>query len=153
MITPEMEEKIKDKYYYDGFDLIKNSTGHAAGTDNGKGYKQITVMGRKIYVHRVVFFLYHGHWPADQIDHINRDNTDNRIENLRECSRPENHRNRANTRGRSLPRNVWLDKSTGKFIVGVTMFYKRIRIGTFASLEAAELAAKEAREKYYGEYA
>ena len=153
MITKEMEEKIKDKYEYNGVDLLNKATKLSAGNNNGKGYKQVTVLGRRIYVHRIAFFLYYGRWPKDQIDHINRDNTDNSINNLRECSRSENHRNRADTRNRSLPRNVWLDKSTGRYIVGITKFYKRITIGRFGDLEAAELAAKEAREKYYGEFA
>jgi len=153
MITKHMEDKIRDKYEYDGFDLLNKATRLPAGNDNGKGYRQVTVLGRGIYVHRIAFFLHHGRWPKDQIDHINRDNTDNRIENLRECSRSENHRNRADTKGRKLPRNVYIDKSTGRYKVQLTINNKKISLGGYPNVELAQLVASEAREKYYGEFA
>jgi len=153
MITEEMEELIKYRYKYKDGDLVKRDTEEPVGSDNGRGYRHVSVKNKNFYVHRVIFFLCHGRWPKDQVDHINRDNNDNRIENLRECTRAENHRNRADTKGRSLPRNVSIDKSTGRYKVQLTKNYKKMLFGCYPNVELAELVAKEAREKYYGEFA
>ena len=44
-------------------------------------------------MHRVVWAWHHGRLPTMQIDHINGNGFDNRIENLREVSQSENMRN------------------------------------------------------------
>ena len=46
-----------------------------------------------ILMHRVVWAWHHGRLPTMQIDHINGNGFDNRIENLREVSQSENMRN------------------------------------------------------------
>ena len=62
------------------------------------GYLRVKLDSKKYYKHRLVATQ----WipnddPAlkDQVDHINRDKTDNRIENLRWCTASENLLNRA----------------------------------------------------------
>ena len=61
-------------------------------------YLQVTVYinGRKrnVYYSRAVWALCHEQWPKDEIDHLNGDRRDNRIENLRECSHRENNLNK-----------------------------------------------------------
>lgn len=44
-------------------------------------------------IHRLVWAVCKGRWPVGTIDHINGDEKDNRIENLRECSQGENNLN------------------------------------------------------------
>ena len=47
-----------------------------------------------VYYHRVVWALCKGYWPEGQLDHLNGNPQDNRIENLRECSDRENKLNK-----------------------------------------------------------
>ncbi len=71
---------------------------------NAKGYFHIRVLGSRPLIHRLVWLWHYGSLPR-QLDHINRDRQDNRIENLREASYTINNRNRAkfrnNTSGRT----------------------------------------------------
>ena len=48
---------------------------------------------RYVYYSRAVWALCHEQWPKDEIDHLNGDRQDNRIENLRECTSSENNLN------------------------------------------------------------
>ena len=63
----------------------------------GKKYVELEIRwnGKLIYIslHRAVWAICKGRWPKKPLDHINGDEKDNRIENLRECSQGENQLN------------------------------------------------------------
>jgi hypothetical protein len=46
-----------------------------------------------VYLHHAVWAVCKGHWPEQQIDHVNGNKRDNRIENLREVAPSENKLN------------------------------------------------------------
>ena len=52
------------------------------------------LLNKDYYTHRIAWLIYYGEWPKNQIDHINQDPTDNRIENLRDVTNAENNKNR-----------------------------------------------------------
>jgi hypothetical protein len=51
------------------------------------------VFNKTYLAHRIIWLIYYGEWPKNQIDHINQDPTDNRIKNLRDVTNLENHQN------------------------------------------------------------
>lgn len=57
------------------------------------GYYQIHVDGVYYFLHRLIWVYHNGYWEENEIDHINRVRTDNRIENLRAVSKSCNARN------------------------------------------------------------
>jgi hypothetical protein len=71
----------------------KIQPGSMAGNLNPDGYRRIKIDGRQFFVHKIVWLYVHGVMAKDQLDHINHCKDDNRIENLREVSNQENHRN------------------------------------------------------------
>ena len=64
------------------------------GTRSYSGYLKCTFKRKEYYVHRICWYLHHGYWPT-QIDHINHDRADNRIENLREVNSQQNNMNQS----------------------------------------------------------
>ena len=67
--------------------------GYEAKAINNKGYKIVGFKGTNYLVHRVAWFLAKGEQPPKEIDHINNDKLDNRIENLRGVTRNQNQHN------------------------------------------------------------
>lgn len=118
--------------------------------DNGGGYRHGKIFGKTYFAHRVVYAIFHGAFPADQIDHINGDKSDNRIANLRDVTGTENMRNRV------LP----IDNTSGHIGVSwcgikcrwhsrIHAHGKRRHIGYFADIEDA-IAARATAEVKYG---
>lgn len=56
-------------------------------------YRQVKVNGRKYLSHRIAWLLNYREWPENQIDHIDGDGMNNRIENLREADHLINRKN------------------------------------------------------------
>lgn len=92
---------------------IGKKVGHCRKTD---GYWTMRFEGKTNYVHRIIWLWHHGYMPSE-IDHIDRDKSNNRIENLREVSSFENHQNRTPGKGYSyIPsRNKWRVSIRGNF--------------------------------------
>lgn len=65
-----------------------------AGTKHPKGYLSTNVDGRLHKNHRLIWLFMYGSLPENQIDHINGNNSDNRIENLRNATDKINRENR-----------------------------------------------------------
>ena len=127
--------------------------GNAAGCINGTGYRRIGIGGRYYTEHALVFLMHHGYVPSE-IDHINGDRADNRIENLRAANRSENQCNRGalanNTSG--YPNVSWHKKSKA-WLVRV-MKDGKTKVSIYVKdLELAGLVALEARSLYHGKFA
>lgn len=69
-------------------------------TNNQKHYTRLLLNGKKYQKHRIIaeqFIPNPNNLP--EIDHINHDKNDNRIENLRWCSSSDNQKNKASYNG------------------------------------------------------
>ncbi|PXW23378.1 HNH endonuclease signature motif containing protein [Paraburkholderia caballeronis] len=77
------------------YNLMKHSVGDIVGyVEPETGYVQIGYGSQSYRAHRLVWQMMVGPIPAgNEIDHINGDKADNRIENLRIVSRAENAKN------------------------------------------------------------
>lgn len=126
--------------------------GNRAGRLLRTGYRSVHVSGRRYQEHRLVYLWHHGFMPK-QVDHINRDKSDNRIENLRAADHSNNQMN-TDTRGsQSGLRGVRFVPKTGRWAARIYRNGKEIRIGTFATPEEASAAYKEAAKNMFGDFA
>jgi hypothetical protein len=124
--------------------------GKAAGAVNGEGYLFISIHYKRYSAHRIAWAIQTGDWPKNQIDHINGDRADNRIENLRDVTQSENgknqRRNRFNKSGRA---GVCWHRRDGRWTANIRHDGRLIHLGNFADFSAAA-AAREAAEKRFG---
>lgn len=166
-VTKEEEDWLKDNLRYDP------DTGYLWWTKRGShrslnkpagfitkatGYIQVGSYQQGIPIqymaHRLAWFLYHGVWPKDQIDHINNVRGDNRIVNLREATNAENQGNRKIKVGCSSKyKGVGWNKQNKKWQTKICVDYKQIHIGCYDNEEEAALAYNKAALEYFGEFA
>lgn len=71
----------------------RSPEGSLAGHTNKVGYCVIGIDGKYYKAHRLAFLYMTGEWPKKQVDHINRNKSDNRWSNLRDVSNKDNQRN------------------------------------------------------------
>ena len=144
--------------YKDGKLLWKTSrsnviaVGQEAGTRYAKGYRRVYFDGKTHGVHRVIWQMFNGDIPDGmQVDHIDGNPENNKIENLRLVTSQQNAMNRIH-KGKIKIKNVSMCAKNGKYKVSLQANTKRIFCGYFEDLELAELVATEARHKYHGNY-
>ena len=65
-----------------------------AGSKHKSGYVYISILGKKYLAHRLAFLYVRGSFPKEYVDHVNLDKSDNRFNNLRECTMSQNGFNR-----------------------------------------------------------
>ena len=129
--------------YVDGKLFWKNARsgvtkGSEAGSDTGHGYKTFMLNRRKTYVHRAVWEMHNGPIPDGLVvDHINRDPSDNRVENLRVVTQKQNCSNQA-------ARGFWR-RPNGKY----TAYCNSKYLGTFGCETSARLAHLKAKQETY----
>ena len=97
--------------------------------------------------------MHNGYFPKE-IDHIDRNPSNNRIENLREASASQNAANRNIRKTNKFGvKNVSFVASKGKYRVQIRLNNKNIHIGYFKDLESAKTSALQSMVKYFGEFA
>jgi hypothetical protein len=118
------------------------------------GYLKIDwiINGKKkgFLVHRIIYFLETGKQP-EQIDHIDRNRTNNHISNLRETTHQQNIFNSSPISGaNSQYKGVY--KKGKKWGASIARAVEKYRIGCFDSEEDAAMAYDIWAEKLFGEY-
>jgi hypothetical protein len=121
-------------------------SGTLAGTINSKGYLAIHIGRQRHLAHQLAWAISCGEYPDGDIDHINGDKLDNRIENLRCVTRAENSRNsksRSNASGA-----MGVTKHHNKWRATIYNDGKQVHLGLFASIDEAKAARKDAERKF-----
>ena len=137
MIT---KDNVKEVYGYANGKLTRDGV----VIDNKpatNGYMYVSYRGKKYLQHRLVWLWHKGKWPSDQIDHIDRDKTNNSIENLRVVCQHENQVNRS---AQSNSKSGVLGVSWSAFAKKWAVYYRKQYIGRWSDLESAVAARQQA---------
>jgi hypothetical protein len=123
---------------------------YPVGFINDGGYLVITIDGRRYRAHRIAWLYMTGVWPTDQVDHRNRQKSDNRFSNLRLATAKQNQENqnlcKRNTSGH-IGVVWWKRDNNWKAQIGHNG--KVINLGYFDRIEDAVAARKSAEKRLF----
>lgn len=122
--------------------------GDIAGSMHNGGYRSIGIDNKMYLVHRLAWLYVHGHFPKE-IDHINHDKRDNRIDNLRNVTHLENGRNMSITKNNTsgIPGVYWCKKSK-KWKAHIQFDGEYKYLGLFDDINLAKQVREKAKKKY-----
>lgn len=154
------QARLRELFDYDSVsgDLLWRQTlsnralkGSIAGCVDDKDHICVQVMGRSYRAHRLIWIYHHGHIPDKmQIDHIDRNRSNNRIDNLRLCTSSQNSANRtakSSTGFKGVRRN-------GKRYQAVLKHDGKFKtLGTYDTPEEAHEVYLGAAKEIWGEFA
>lgn len=113
------------------------------------GYFRGHIFNSIFIAHRVIWAMKTGVWPTIQIDHINHDRSDNRIENLREANNQENNQNQTlrstNTSGVC---GVFWNRDSKKWQASITVSGHTKYLGIYKLFDDAVMARRAANIEY-----
>lgn len=125
--------------------------GDVAANQANKGHIKVKVDSHHILAHRLAWFYVHGEWPPEEIDHINRDPSDNRLINLRPADRSLNNFNKA-CYAKSGFKGVYRQTSKrGGWQAIIGLRGVRKHLGTYETPEEAHQVYLAAAKDFYGE--
>lgn len=127
--------------------------GDIVGSEHNNGYLQCRIGDHIYYLHRLVWLFKKGVWPSGEIDHINRNKKDNRIENLRIASRSENNKN-VDCRKTSITKvkGVRFDKRSNRYVAYITEKGKYKHVASCSTLEEAIIYRTDYAKKLHKEF-
>jgi len=117
-------------------------------------YIKIYINKKMYYLHRIIYKYHNEEWDItdtstnNQIDHININSLDNRIENLRVVNHSQNIRNQKKRPNcTSKYRGVYWDNQRNKWVAYISIDGKSKYLGIFINEEKASEAYKKAYDE------
>lgn len=121
---------------------------HAKSIDVS-GYVQVNVAGKVMKGHRIAWAIHHGAWPKGQIDHVNGNRSDNRIENLRCVDNQTNCQNQRNGSRKNetgfLGVHIGRGCESKRFRAKIQFEGKQLHLGGYPTAEEAHQAYIKAK--------
>jgi len=118
----------------------------AGGTSRRTKKTRICIDGRIYIVARLAWLYVKGTWPVSQIDHKDRNPSNNKFENLREATASQNCANRTSKNKHGLKGITFRE--------GVKKPWRAtIMLGNFSTKQEAHAAYMAAARKQYGQFA
>jgi len=133
---------------------LKNKipAGSLAGTTRKCGRKQIGIDKITYQSSILAWFYMTGKWSDMLIDHIDRDESNNRFSNLREATNQENLYNNRHKVGKSGCKGVYWDKKLQKWRARIRFENKHVHLGYYFNKDDAITASTSFRKENHGEF-
>lgn len=114
---------------------------------------EIKLDGKSVLAHRIAWKIMTGDDPPDLVDHENRQDTDNRWDNLRLATHSQNMQNRSVVNNKTTGlKGVFFIETSKRFRAYISVNKKRIHLGTYATKEEAHAAYCAAAKAHFGEF-
>lgn len=123
--------------------------GKLAGSVRHDGRRQVQIDGSLYLVHRIVYAMNMGDWPVGEIDHINGNAADNRIENLRDVNHKTNMENRRQAERGCRSGLLGVVRQNNRYIARISNNRKTHYLGCFMSAEDAHSAYLQAKRQIH----
>ena len=125
---------------------------------NSKGYVCVSYredgIRQQIYLHRLKFFLKHGHLP-ERVDHRNESKGDNSLRNLRAATHSQNMMNITRKPRQGLPRSVYYQPNACRsrpYRANPRIDGRKVHLGFYETAEQASAAVENALRVAHGEF-
>lgn len=128
------------------------NVGDQAGTISEEGYLVIGINRCQYRAHRLAWIYMNGCLPRHQIDHKDKDKTNNKWSNLREATHSQNQMNKRTTRKTPGLKGTTFNPKRG-WIAQIRKDKKTINLGVFKTTEQAHQRYLEAAASLFGEFA
>lgn len=103
-------------------------------------------------IHRVIIYMATGLEPGPVVDHINGEQADNRLANLRECTQSQNCMNKAGWEKKAPSKGVYWHKTSRRWFSKITANGATHWLGYFESAGDAHDAYCEASKRIHGDF-
>lgn len=160
MLPLPSQQFLRDRFNYDPstgiftYKVFVSSNampGMVAGVIKEDGYVAIAIFKVKYLAHRLAWVYVYGDDPYIEIDHENRNPSDNRIVNLRPCGQSKNSGNIGlSSHNTSGFKGVCWDKSRNKWTVHIKVHGVQTFLGRYVSLDDAVKAYDVAAINHFG---
>jgi len=129
--------------------------GSSAGCLNKKtGYYYVRIDNKLYLAHRLIWYIFYGEDPGEfQIDHVDRNRTNNDIENLRKATQTQQNQNSSKKKNNKSGYKGVRRHTKGKWHAYIKINEKQVSLGYYDKREEAANAYNEAAKKYFGEFA
>jgi hypothetical protein len=166
-VTPSILKMLHNRFEYNaelGRLISKITTNFGRGNSNIEGeivkgyvdkvngYRVISFFPYRLKEHRLIFLMCHGFLP-EMLDHIDGNKLNNKIENLRSCTKNQNQQNsKCRVTNTTQFKGVSLVKNTGRYRGEVKVNKKRYVTKTYKTLSECVLHTRALRENLHGEF-
>lgn len=145
------QKLLKELFDYENGQLIRKiktarrtNVGDIVGTINKAGYPVVGINSKIYTIHRLIWIWHNGDIPKGiEIDHVNRERADNRIENLRLVTHQENAFNLSKVKG------YYKDKRRNKWYAKICVNQKSKWLGSFDEMIDAKNAYLKAKQELH----
>lgn len=145
--------RVNNLFYYNDGHLYNKKNNKRLGTLNRDGYIHIGLDYKYYKEHRLIFLIHHGYLPKI-IDHIDGNKQNNKIENLRPCTKSQNCLNAKNKKHSKCGyKGVSYEKRYNTWVASITIDGKRKYIGSYKDPVYAAFAYNQYALVYHKEFA
>ncbi len=125
--------------------FTRRKSGRVYDTPNAEGYIVISVSGRSYQAQNLAWLYVHGVLPDCTVDHIDRNRSNNRINNLRLATRRQNAQNKSlSRRNTSGVKGVCFVSKRSVWSAEIYIDGQRTQLGYFKDFDEAVAARRSA---------